>query len=213
VPFLPIHPSPGSSPDPTRFATDVARLTATTPPGPHRVIFLGSSTLTLWPNLDQDLGGIGAINHGFGGSQLSDCLHYASALAFAYEPDAIVLYGGDNDMANVKSAETIIDDYERFADLTFAACPDARLYWVSIKPSIARWTYFSEQTRVNDHVIAASRHDHRRAVLDIRPAMLDTDGQPRAELFLEDGLHLNTLAYAGWTKIIRPRLRADLLDQ
>lgn len=177
------------------------------------MVFIGSSTFTMWSSLDADLGGIDAVNHGFGGSQLSDCLHFADALAFNYTPDAIVLYGGDNDMANGKSAERIIADTETLARRAFAARSTTLLYWVSIKPSVARWCHYAEQTRVNDVMREAHRLDPRRRFIDIRPAMLDASGLPRPDLFLSDGLHLNAAAYAAWAAVMRPQLRADLLGE
>jgi lysophospholipase L1-like esterase len=36
--------------------------------------------------------------------------------------------------------------------------------------------------------------------------MLSGDGQPRKELFLDDGLHLNAKGYALWNDILAPVL-------
>jgi lysophospholipase L1-like esterase len=36
--------------------------------------------------------------------------------------------------------------------------------------------------------------------------MLDAQGEPRAELFRWDGLHMNAKGYAVWTSIIKPVL-------
>jgi lysophospholipase L1-like esterase len=40
--------------------------------------------------------------------------------------------------------------------------------------------------------------------------MLDEQGQPKGELFLEDGLHMTAAGHQLWTSIIRPRLTSDL---
>lgn len=183
---------------------------ARTPRGHHRVVFIGSSTFTLWTTLDADLGHIDAVNHGFGGSQLSDCLHYADQLVFPYEPKMVVLYGGDNDMANGKSAETVLADYEEFARRTFSRLPQCRLLWLSIKPSIARWSLYPEQTRVNEAVVTAARLDPRRGFLDIRAEMLETDGHPQAVHFLGDGLHLSPAGYAVWARALKPAVQREL---
>ncbi len=206
-------PGPGPNADPTRFDREVAGLVSRAGPGPHRVILIGSSTFTMWATVDADLGGLDAVNHGFGGSQLSDCLHWADHLVFNFSPQAVVLYAGDNDLANGKDFDRIVRDYETFAALTFAHNPDTLLYWVSIKPSLARWTLFDEQSRINDYVQATGDQDARRRFLDIRPVMLGADGLPHANFFLGDGLHLNAHAYEAWTTVLRPRLRADLLGE
>jgi lysophospholipase L1-like esterase len=48
---------------------------------------------------------------------------------------------------------------------------------------------------------------HERIIyVDTATPMLGDDGKPRRELFLDDGLHLNTIGYALWTKTLRPVL-------
>lgn len=200
-----------SNPDPARLLSEVTALAARTPPGPHPVVFIGSSTFTMWSTLDADLGGIGAVNHGFGGSQLSDCIHYLDRLVLPFRPRLAVLYGGDNDLANGKSIERVLADFAEFQKRIFTALPATRIAWVSIKTSIARRDQLPAQTTVNDTVEAASRVDRRLSFLDIRPAMLDPDGAPWPHHFLSDGLHLSPAGYAAWADILRPRFASDPL--
>ena len=39
--------------------------------------------------------------------------------------------------------------------------------------------------------------------------MLDDQGQPLKELFVEDGLHLNAAGYRRWSALVRPLLEAS----
>ena len=41
---------------------------------------------------------------------------------------------------------------------------------------------------------------------DVWTPMLDSSGAVRVELFLDDGLHLNTRGYDVWTEVLRPLL-------
>lgn len=43
-------------------------------------------------------------------------------------------------------------------------------------------------------------------VIDLHPAMLGPDGEPRHALFDPDGLHLNAAGYALWTALVRAAL-------
>ena len=45
------------------------------------------------------------------------------------------------------------------------------------------------------------------AFVDVATPMLDASGQPRRELFLDDGLHLNAQGYALWRQVLAPRLQ------
>ena len=49
--------------------------------------------------------------------------------------------------------------------------------------------------------------DRNLVYVDIFSPMLGDDGKPRANLFVEDGLHLNQTGYKLWASIIRPHLR------
>jgi lysophospholipase L1-like esterase len=40
--------------------------------------------------------------------------------------------------------------------------------------------------------------------------MLGSDGRPRRELFLDDGLHLNDKGYAVWNAVLAPLLQSML---
>jgi lysophospholipase L1-like esterase len=182
-------------------------LVTRAPARPHPVVCIGSSSFTIWFTLDADLGHIGALNHGFGGAELSDCNHYWDRLVVPYSPRLVVLAAGDNDLANGKSPATVIADFEHAVSRT---PPGAKLLFLAVKPSVARWPLFGAQTIVNDHVAARAAQDRQVGFIDIRPAMLAADGRPIPGLFLEDGLHLSVAGYAAWTSVLRPRLHAEL---
>ena len=63
------------------------------------IIFYGSSSIRRWKTLSQDFVGYPVVNCGFGGSRLSDCVRYVSRLVLRLKPAAVVLYAGDNDLA------------------------------------------------------------------------------------------------------------------
>jgi lysophospholipase L1-like esterase len=49
--------------------------------------------------------------------------------------------------------------------------------------------------------------DNKLAYVDVFTPMLDASGQPRPELYLEDGLHMTPAGYAIWRDLIAPALR------
>lgn len=197
-----------STPEP--YEAEVASLIARTPARAHRVVFIGSSTFRMWEHLGEDLGDIDVANHGFGGSTVADCSHYWDRLVGAYGPELIVLYAGDNDLAEGKSVSEIVRDYGRFLHRGRKVLPRARVLFVSIKPSPARAALRGAQDEVNATALAWAVHDPRVGFVDIRPIMLDAQGEPRPELFVEDGLHLSAAGYAAWAEVLRPRLQLEL---
>jgi lysophospholipase L1-like esterase len=51
--------------------------------------------------------------------------------------------------------------------------------------------------------------DDKSKFIDVFPAMLGTNGQPRPDIFVGDRLHMNPKGYAIWTSIIGPYLDQD----
>jgi lysophospholipase L1-like esterase len=163
------------------------------PPEKGGIVFAGSSTIRLW-----DLASAfpKATNSGFGGSEIRDSTHFAGRVILKHEPRAIVLYAGDNDIKSGRTAEHVKDDFEAFVKVVHRRLPESRVYFISIKPSIARWSLFDFQSKANTLVKQFCERDERLAYIDIVPAMLGKDGKPLPELFVKDGLHLSPKGYA-----------------
>src|SRR5687767_12337149 len=117
-------PSPSSPARPVSaiepFAQDIARFEAAdrlVPPRPGGVLFVGSSSIRLWPALAGDFPGVYTLQRGFGGAELSDVIRYAPRIVLPYRPRLIVLYAGENDLAAGKSAMAVFREYQAFVAL------------------------------------------------------------------------------------------------
>ena len=149
------------------------------------------------------------LNRGFGGSVITHVTHFADRIVLPYEPTAIVLYAGDNDIGFGLSADCTLRDFEAFVEHIRSTAPDTPIYYISIKPSPARWDLWEEMQRANQLIEARTETQPALHFIDVSEAMLDEEGQPIGELFLADGLHMTTAGYELWTSIVRPRLAAD----
>jgi lysophospholipase L1-like esterase len=146
------------------------------------------------------------INRGFGGSQIADVVHFVDRIALPYKPRLIVFYAGDNDISSGKSAEQVFADFHAFVRKVQSGLPETRIAFVAIKPSPARWKFFDVQKRTNNQVEEYVKTDRRLSYIDVVKPMLADDGQPRAELFKDDKLHLNEEGYRLWKQIVKPHL-------
>lgn len=193
------------------FADEIANFAAADrialPPA-HGVLFVGSSTIRMWPALAADFTGVPVIQRGFGGSELSDVVRYASRIVIPYKPRLIVLYAGDNDLAVAKAPQTVFREYKEFVQLIERASPETRIAFVSIKPSLARWALIDQIRSTNSMVRNFALTDPRLLYIDTFTSMLGPDGTPRKELFVEDGLHMSAAGYALWRDILDPIVRA-----
>ena len=183
---------------------------AENPPAPGSIVFVGSSSILLWDTLSEDMIPMLVLNRGFGGSVIAHVTHFANRIVLPYEPSAIVLYAGDNDIALGLSADCTLRDFEAFVEHIHAAAPGSPIYFISIKPSPSRMQLWSDMERANQLIEARTTTNAALHFIDVSDAMLDEQGQPIPELFLEDGLHMNPAGYQLWTSIIQPTLAADL---
>ncbi|MCC6408471.1 MAG: hypothetical protein IT453_15015 [Planctomycetes bacterium] len=195
-------PSPGQWEEAIR-AFEAADAAAPPPSGAN--LFLGSSSIRLW-DLRADFEGFACVQRGFGGSEVADSVRYASRIALPYEPRVIVFYAGDNDIANGKDPERVLADFRELVELVHRALPDTRIVFISIKPSVQRWALAESMRRANELVRALAERDPAVEFVDVWPAMLGADGRPRAEYFMEDGLHLSRDGYRAWAELVRPWL-------
>lgn len=180
------------------------------PPVPGSIVFTGSSSILRWETLEEDLAPMPVVNRGFGGSVVSQVTHFADRIVLSYEPSAIVLYAGDNDIAFGSSADCVFVDFEAFVDRIRESVEDTPIYYISIKPSPARSVLWVEMQRANELIHARTTTRETLHFIDVSRAMLDEQGDPIKTLYVEDGLHLSPAGYGLWTTIVRPRLAADL---
>ncbi len=176
----------------------------TNPPPKHAILFVGSSSIRKWQMLAKDFPGKPVINRGFGGSEIADSTALADRIIFPYEPRMIVFYAGDNDLANGKSVEQVVVDYETFVKTVRAKLPQTRIAFISIKPCPLRWKLIEKVKAVNER-IAAMKGD-KLVFIDVYSHMLGADGKPPADLFLADGLHPSAKCYQLWAALIAPYL-------
>jgi lysophospholipase L1-like esterase len=201
-----------ADPDPNRFADQIESFAAwdsknATPAEP--ILFVGSSSIRMWRTHDC-FPELPVINRGFGGSHISDVIHFAERIVLPYEPKAIVFYAGDNDVAGGKSAQRVCEDYRRFLGLVHSALPRTKVIFITIKPSGSRWSLWSEMKRANDLIRDLSKTDNRLLFADLATPLLTANGTPDESLFLRDRLHLNARGYAAWTRALTPVIERAL---
>ncbi|MDQ0069484.1 lysophospholipase L1-like esterase [Variovorax boronicumulans] len=177
-------------------------------PPPGGVVFVGSSTVRMWTRLAQDFARVpgGVVNRGFGGSTLADCSLFARDLVVRYKPRQVVVYAGDNDLAEGRTPLQVLDSFARFANTVRAELPDARISFISVKPSPSR-EQLMPQIRETNHVISAYLNLLPNSeFIDIYTPMLGADGRPRMELFRGDRLHMTDEGYRLWHSVIASHL-------
>jgi len=171
------------------------------------IVFIGSSSMRGWhKTIHNDLAPLNIIARGFGGSNMNDALHYTNRIVLPYKPRAVVVYEGDNDVAQGISPQKITDTFQAFVDKIHAELPECRIYFLSIKPSIRRWQLWPRMQEVNELIAKKCNEDNRLTYVDVASGMLNEQGEPRKDIFKADDLHMNDGGYVIWRDALRPIL-------
>jgi hypothetical protein len=194
------------NPDPARFENDIAAFEAqdkASPPAPGGTLFVGSSSITQW-DVAREFPDLNPIKRGYGGSHVSDTIHFAPRIIFPDKPSLIVFYAGDADVAGGKSAEIIAADTATLLALIHKTLPAARVVVIGTKPSPLHWKHIETIRRANALVKAGITSDRLATFADVEAALLGADGQPVPAFYQANGLNLNEAGYQAWTVALRP---------
>lgn len=176
-------------------------------PAKQGTLFVGSSTIRMWTTLAQDFRQLPVvINRGFGGSTMADCNRFARDLVVRYQPSQVLVYAGDNDLAEGRTPAQVLESFREFVATVRSELPGVRIDYISIKPSPSRAGLLEKARETNALIGAYVQTLPNAGYIDIFTPMMTAEGTPRPELFLGDRLHLNETGYQLWQSIIASRL-------
>ena len=171
------------------------------------ILFTGSSSIRMWKDPAKDFNNPKILNRGFGGSQIIDLIENFDQVILKYHPQKIVIYSGDNDIQEGKSAEIVFGDFCVLYGMIKAKLPNAKVYYIAIKPSLNRWNKVIEMQKANTMINEYLNTKSNAAFVDIFSPMIDITGKPSDKWFMEDGLHMTDEGYQLWTKILAPYIK------
>ncbi len=178
------------------------------PPPADPILFVGSSSLRLWSGIKEAFPGKPVINRGFGGSTISDVIRHMPRVILPYKPKQILLYAGDNDIAqNKMTARDVYSQFLTFFTVVRKQLPTVNVTYIAIKPSPARMAFMPVQTEANRMIKQYLAGQRNTGFVDVYTPMLGTNGQARPELFTADSLHMNAQGYEVWKGVIAPVLK------
>lgn len=171
------------------------------------ILFTGSSSIKFWLDPAKDFKNPKILNRGFGGSQIIDLIENFDQVILKYHPKKIVIYSGDNDIQIGKSAEIVFGDFCTLYGMIKAKLPNAKIYYLAIKPSLNRWAKVLEMKKANTMINEFMNYKQNATFVDIFSPMISSNGQPYQKWFVEDGLHMTRKGYQLWTEILAPYIK------
>ncbi len=197
--------------NPSLWEPDIAQLEAnTTMLNKHheRVLFVGSSSIRLWRTLANDMSPLPIIQHGFGGATINDVVHFSDRLINAFNPLAVVIFAGTNDITprKVRPATEMLAAYQQLVNNIRQDLPSAPIIFIAITPSPIRWSVWPHASETNRLLSDFINSQENLYLIDTSPELLGSDGKPDESFYRLDGLHLSTKGYAIWAKLVKAEL-------
>jgi lysophospholipase L1-like esterase len=202
-----------------RWSQDVERLRllddSETYPD-NAVLFIGSSSIRLWDNIQEDLAPIVPIRRGFGGAKSVDLAVFASELVQAHRYSALVVFVA-NDIAGEagkvdQDPENVVAWLKEVWWVSLQHQPKAPLLLIEITPTASRRHVWKQQRELNHRLRNWTLQEPNVYFLPTAEYFLDAQDEVRNELFVEDRLHLSRAGYRVWGSLIRRRLQELLPD-
>jgi lysophospholipase L1-like esterase len=177
-------------------------------PPKNAILFIGSSSFTMWKDVQKDFPGYKIINRAFGGSSLPDVIRYADDIIVPYYPKQIVIYCGENDFAgsDTVTPQLVFARFNKLFSIIKDQYPDAKVTYISMKPSPSRFRLMPKMLEANLLIKNFLKKKKKTSFVDVYYSMLEADGKPIESIFLADKLHMNASGYAIWQKLIEPHL-------
>lgn len=166
------------------------------------ILFLGSSSITIWQDVNDYFPGKKIINRGFGASRIEHQIYYLQEVTLDYKPNKIFFYCGENDVSAGASAEIVADRFKTWFQLTRKYLPNVEIIYISMKPSPIREDIYPIMADGNNRIKTFLSNYSNTSYIDVASLMFNPDGTINMDLFLDDRLHMNKKGYAIWQKAI-----------
>ena len=176
------------------------------------ILFVGSSSIRRWTDLATDLTPLQTIRRGYGGAKFTDMAVFINRIIEPHHYRALVMFIGNGVVG--KSDDHTPDQIETLARYIVSRShrhkPGVPVFLIEITPCEKRFAVWPKIRAVNARLreIALSTPD--TYFIPTASHYLTSEGTPRAELFVDDKLHLNDDGYDLWSTLIRRRL-SDVL--
>lgn len=176
------------------------------------ILFVGSSSIRLWKDIDADMQPYHAIQRGFGGSTWSDVAVFADQIIKPHTFRAVVFFVG-NDIAGKKddkAPEEVASLFEYVVNKVRAHNPKAAIFYIAVTPASSRFKVWPKIRAANTKVENYCKKADNVHFIATESSYLNANGKPRDELFLKDRLHLNRDGYILWRATIKKNIDSVL---
>ena len=178
------------------------------------ILFIGSSSIRLWDNINEDMYPYSSVKRGYGGAHFYDLIHFSERLVKNHTPKAIIIFVA-NDITGSNGLTNLVGDLspnevKRLFKLNYKLIRSIHkfipIFLIETTPTLKRWKVWSEILKSNKKLESFCKKEPNLYYIGTRDKFIGVDGLPIKSLFLNDELHLNTDGYKLWSDIIKTKL-------
>jgi hypothetical protein len=175
-------------------------------PPKNGILFIGSSSIRKWTDLEKRFSTQPIIRRGVGGCELWQLVdYYTPYILFPYQPSKIFIYAGENDIASNKPAQFVADEFSKLWAMISHQLPSAEVYFMSIKQGPSRAKYDDEVNKANTLIKAYLQDKPKGHFIDVETVIYKPGtSKPDSSLFESDYIHLKSAGYDKWQKALEP---------
>lgn len=168
------------------------------------VWLVGSSSVHRWTSADTQLESWQIHNRGIEAARLPELQQRVMLSSKDAAPAAIVLYAGENDIADGVAETSVASQLEKLAVALELQAPKAVILLVSMKPSPSRWSNRPAQLAVDARLRRFTATRPNMKFVDAGGTLL-IGGTP-GPFYIDDGVHLSPAGYEVWGDEIERQL-------
>ena len=182
--------------------------------GEKDVLFIGSSSIRLWDNIQVDMYPYSSIKRGYGGAHFYDLIHFSERLVKNHSPKAILIFvandiTGSNDLTNIVgdlSPNEVKKLFRYNYKLIRSIHKHIPIFLIETTPTPKRWKVWNKILQANKKLERFCKQVPNLYFISTRDKFIGADGLPIQSLFLNDELHLNSDGYKLWSSVIKSKL-------
>ncbi|GAB4545483.1 MAG: hypothetical protein Tsb0013_03410 [Phycisphaerales bacterium] len=182
------------------------------PVASNPIVCVGSSSIRRWERLTFDFNDYEIVQRGFGGSQLEDLNFWVDELVIDYNPRAVIIWSGTNDLSTGEPASEVFSDFTALMTTLQAQLPNTDVFYLGVTRTLGNGGTTVERDAFNAQAQAYMDDPSRPRLhfIDLPSAFyaLNPPNDPAFTSLYVDGGHLNKLGYDFWTSLIRPEVEA-----
>ena len=178
------------------------------------LLFIGSSSIRLWNNIENDMHPYKPIKRGYGGAHYYDLIHFTERLITNHSPKAILIFVANDITGSNDIFKTNNDLSPKEVKKLFKYCyksirkihKQVPVFVIETTPTPSRWDVWDKISEANDLINSYCESKLNLHFITTRDKFINDNGLPIKSFFISDELHLNNKGYNIWSEIIKEKL-------